>query len=187
MELIGIGFWPRECDNESPFYLLNEQKDYNQFQLASYLQSGFKLRGWLGHSFCRFSCGIPRSQMGSSDVTDGVWVWPEGFLHYVEFHNIDLPQEFVFHVQENNYQVNIPPDLKEILKYDRDHFFDNPSNSIGYDNSSWYNWLEQRKAANPNRNSENVVIPKYPEEKIKPISFDIIPEDDSFLYVDDDD
>jgi len=37
-------------------------------------------------------------EMGSSDLTDGVYVWPEGLVHYVEKHNVRLPTEFVKHV-----------------------------------------------------------------------------------------
>ena len=36
--------------------------------------------------------------MGSWDLTDGTWVWPQGLSHYVEVHGVVLPEEFVSHV-----------------------------------------------------------------------------------------
>lgn len=45
--------------------------------------------------------GNPIAGAGRSHLTDGVYVWPEGLAHYVELHNVHLPQEFVDHVLEN--------------------------------------------------------------------------------------
>jgi hypothetical protein len=36
--------------------------------------------------------------MGSSDLTDGTWLWPEGLAHYVRKHDVVLPEEFIAHV-----------------------------------------------------------------------------------------
>jgi hypothetical protein len=33
--------------------------------------------------------------MGSRDLTDGIWIWPEGLVHYVETHHLALPAEFM--------------------------------------------------------------------------------------------
>jgi len=52
----------------------------------------------MGHSHCRFDeCSVPDQQMGSRDLTDGTWVWPEGLAHYVEAHEVSLPEAFVEH------------------------------------------------------------------------------------------
>ena len=62
-------------------------------------------RGWLpnyeamGYSYCRFHCGIDDRLMGHREFTDGVWLWPEGFSHYVEVHSVRLPSEFLDHLQ----------------------------------------------------------------------------------------
>jgi len=42
--------------------------------------------------------GNPVVSLGRSDMTDGVYVWPEGLAHYVEHHNVRLPHQFVQHV-----------------------------------------------------------------------------------------
>jgi len=66
-------------------------------RLVDYLASGLPLVGYRGCSWCRFACGIDSSKMGSWDLTDGIWVWPEGLAHYVEAHRIVLPDEFITH------------------------------------------------------------------------------------------
>jgi hypothetical protein len=35
--------------------------------------------------------------MGSRDLTDGAWVWPEALAHYVDRHAVTLPEQFVTH------------------------------------------------------------------------------------------
>jgi len=35
--------------------------------------------------------------MGSREYWDGVWFWPEGLAHYVQCHDVRLPDEFVQH------------------------------------------------------------------------------------------
>src|SRR5262245_22351958 len=67
----------------------------DQGRMAAYLHSGLTFADWLGFSFCRFGCGIDCRRMGSSDLTDGEWVWPAGLAHYVEAHAVILPEPFV--------------------------------------------------------------------------------------------
>jgi hypothetical protein len=40
-------------------------------------------------------CGIEHSMMGDSDLTDGIWVWPQGLVHYVDAHQLALPKQFI--------------------------------------------------------------------------------------------
>jgi len=48
--------------------------------------------------------------MGSKELTDGVFVWPEGLHHYVSRYNVVLPEEFVEHMKLNNF--NVPENVK---------------------------------------------------------------------------
>ena len=36
--------------------------------------------------------------MGRTDLTDGTFVWPDGLAHYVERHDVRLPEQFAAHV-----------------------------------------------------------------------------------------
>lgn len=62
-----------------------------------HLESGAVCGQYFGWSACRI-CG---KQNGSTDLTDGVWVWPEGLVHYVKGHGIGLPQDFIEHVMRS--------------------------------------------------------------------------------------
>lgn len=33
--------------------------------------------------------------MGDGERTDGVWVWPDGLIHYVMVHHVPLPDAFL--------------------------------------------------------------------------------------------
>jgi hypothetical protein len=49
--------------------------------------------------------------IGSRDVrTDGIWLWPDYFAHYVEKYGVDVPQEFLDHMARQGW---IAPELTE--------------------------------------------------------------------------
>lgn len=82
--------------------------------LIEYLRSGAKWSSSFGYSFCRFSCGTPDDSMGSADLTDAEWIWPEGLWHYVANHGVALPDEFLAHARANHF--TIPPfDLESLF------------------------------------------------------------------------
>ena len=54
--------------------------------------------------------------MGSWDLTDGTWVWPQGLSHYVEVHGVVLPEEFVSHVLSG--PVPMKPDPPHTYDFD---------------------------------------------------------------------
>lgn len=93
-----IGYWIRSlADDEYPppqeFVIDYEANVLNA--LANYLDAGKTFRVYRGHSWCRFFCNHP---MGSCELTDGQWVWPQDLSHYVRDHCVALPNEFVQHV-----------------------------------------------------------------------------------------
>ncbi|HEY1188039.1 MAG TPA: hypothetical protein VGE74_10300 [Gemmata sp.] len=49
--------------------------------------------------------------MGGRDLTDGVWMWPEGLAHYVECHAVRLPDEFVSTMESHGWEPPRPPQL----------------------------------------------------------------------------
>jgi len=63
--------------------------------VASFLKGGKSLMQWRGYSGCRL-CKIHN---GSMCLGDSVFVWPQGFAHYVEAHNVRPPKEFIDHVK----------------------------------------------------------------------------------------
>jgi len=93
-ELIGIGFWwsffepllpdPAKFVDES---WLEAEKQ----RVIAYLKQGRKLHAWMGYSWCRFRCPTDDVTMGAWDLTDGIYCWPEGLVHYIAKHNVRLP------------------------------------------------------------------------------------------------
>lgn len=50
--------------------------------------------------------------MGHRDLTDGVYVWPEGLAHYVKAHAVRLPDDFLAHVRTQLEHEHAPGGLR---------------------------------------------------------------------------
>src|SRR5262245_48523055 len=74
----------------------------------------------MGFSCCRFDCGIPDNEMGSCDLYDGKWLWPEGLAHYVERHSVRLPDEFIQTMRSHSWPVptglEFSPSVRLVLR-----------------------------------------------------------------------
>ena len=78
---------------------------YDQRVLA-YVDGGIEVAVCMGYSTCR-CCDIADEEMGSRDLTDGTWVWPEGLSHYLRVHKLPLPNAFLQTMHENCHAVPI--------------------------------------------------------------------------------
>jgi hypothetical protein len=96
--LNAVGYWITSLNDVSLFPPQEFVRADLGADVASYLRSGEIYEQYRGFSWCRFECGIPYRDMGSRDLTDGTWVWPEGLAHYVESHSVNLPPGFVDHI-----------------------------------------------------------------------------------------
>ena len=131
--LSAIGFWiapndARTTPMPNPRDRVDALVDGDHAQLVQYLRSGKRAMQWMGHSWCRFECGIARSSMGSKDLSDGTWLWPEGLAHYVEQHSVRLPRRFIEHARAANFVV---PELSSAIA--------NGKVRIEYDFAEWLN------------------------------------------------
>lgn len=73
--------------------------------IIKYLRSGVRVSSELGYSYCRFEGGPPDCEMGSGELSDGIYAWPEGLAIYVERYNVRLPDEFVQHLAAGNFSA----------------------------------------------------------------------------------
>ncbi len=48
-------------------------------------------------------CGT--TELTNGFRSDGVWLWPDDLGHYVEHHNIVLPDRFLEHIRALKYQA----------------------------------------------------------------------------------
>lgn len=62
-----------------------------------------------GHSSCRLCA---ECTIGCCEFTDGVYVWPEGFGHYIEHHRLRPSQAFIDNVIANDGVCLPLPDRK---------------------------------------------------------------------------
>lgn len=107
-DLIAIGYWESSENPEfiHPRRLVGEYSSpETRDALVAYLESGVEFASSLGYSYCRFRCGVSESKMGCRDLTDGLWVWPEGLSHYVSAHSVLLPDVFVAHAESSGWSI----------------------------------------------------------------------------------
>jgi hypothetical protein len=141
--LKAIGFWITSLHDErqpAPQELVGTMPADQRTRLAVYLAAGMTHESYLGLSWCRFGCGIDYARMGSRDLTDGTWVWPEGLAHYVRDHNIVLPEEFVAHALSK-----VTPRLPGWPADDLDIVFA-PRETVPVDYEFWQQWSSTRRA-----------------------------------------
>lgn len=99
MGLMGVFLKPMAKDLPSPQDFVDPTWDLAERDLViQYLRRGRALEHYKGYSNCRFKCGIKDSDMGDADLTDGTFVWPEGFAHYLQVHNVRPDERFIDHV-----------------------------------------------------------------------------------------
>jgi len=103
-----VGYWYSKFDKHYPYpRVLVDPNWYcnKRGKIIDYLNSGWTHTQWRGLSFCRFECNPPAFEMGSKCLTDGEWVWPEGLVHYIEKHNVQLPEEFIDTMRTYNWNA----------------------------------------------------------------------------------
>jgi hypothetical protein len=150
--LKAIGFWPNSGPHGfvHPERLIDLSPDPRVRQgLVAYLQSGRLCNGYLGYSFCRFSCGIPFTEMGDCEMTDGNWLWPVGLVHYVRDHDLRLPHDFIVDAESNGWSSPVSGD--ETLG---DHY--------AYDLSFWRDWC-RANASGELRTGLSALTPHMPK------------------------
>jgi len=93
-----IGYWAergappdRSRGWPDPHDLVGSWERDDRVATVRHLAAGKVFRSFAGRSTCRV-CGEP---LGSTELTDGTWAWPEHLEHYVETHAIMLPDAFV--------------------------------------------------------------------------------------------
>lgn len=99
--LTAVGYWHSifEPEYPDPAWFIDENwHPAEKKMVIAHLLQGQILADWTGQSWCRFRCG--ETQMGAKDMTDGVYIYPQGLVHYLEIHQVKLPDEFIRHVQQ---------------------------------------------------------------------------------------
>jgi hypothetical protein len=107
-----VGYWwsPEEPNLPHPRDYVDTAWDAGERRrVIAYLGDCYHLRKYCGYSSCRFGCSN-YLDMGTSDLTDGTWLFPEGLVHYVRHHALKPPQDFLEHMRKGGFRV---PELAE--------------------------------------------------------------------------
>ena len=124
-----VGFWSTWQDESKfirPQFLVDENWEReNRQKIIDYLKSGSSCAQYLGWSWCR----ICKEENGYTDFTDGKWIWPEGLAHYIEEHNVRLPDKFVNHMRSKGFTID---SFDEVGVYNGGYTF-------------WNNWCKKQK------------------------------------------
>jgi hypothetical protein len=112
-----IGFWRDTKGSISKLPWPDDfvDKKWNEEEkelVAAYLDAGKKVGFWKGSSSCRLGCKNnyfykSNLEIGSTDQSDGEWVWPEGFSHYIKVHNVKPPIDFINKIIEKSRQDGV--------------------------------------------------------------------------------
>jgi hypothetical protein len=87
---------------------------HHQDEVLSYLRSGLILGVTMGADltdwFDRPKKANPvidgRIEGGTTEMTDGVWFWYAGLIHFIEKYNLRVPTEFVAHAERHGWKVD---------------------------------------------------------------------------------
>jgi hypothetical protein len=99
-KLTAIGYWHSIFEPEYPDPAKFIDLQWNvaeKITVIEHISQARVIADWTGQSWCRFRCG--EMQLGSQDVTDGIYIFPEGLVHYLQHHHVRLPEEFIRHVR----------------------------------------------------------------------------------------
>jgi hypothetical protein len=91
--------WPDPTRLVDPGWCTSERS-----KIVAYLRRAPKVEDCLGYSHCRFG-GVPDSEMGTADLSDGTYVWPEGLWIYVERFDVRLPDDMIEHMRTHGFEV----------------------------------------------------------------------------------
>lgn len=133
-----LGYWMKDLRESYclPQELVGELPKGIRERVIEYLRAGTVACEFRGFSWCRFFCNCDRRVMGTRELTDGEWIWPEGLVHYVETHGIVLPEDFIEHVLG---QEAPPPNAR----LEVDPYFGMPLVRSDY----WIAWCAQHRSA----------------------------------------
>jgi hypothetical protein len=119
-----IGLWKVDDDDRWPHPMIFVGPPLpDKVEIVGYLRAGISVNQYMGFSFCRFEDGPPDEEMGDSDFSDGVWLWPEGLWVYVDQFDVQLPAAFLEHARAMRHQIPTELNATELAQRDVDVSF----------------------------------------------------------------
>ena len=94
-----IGYWrePQDRDLPDPRDLIDPDWDpTTRRRVCAYLSRPTFVQPYVSAGFSR--CRFCKELNGSGELSDGVYVWPDGLVHYIRDHQVRLPDDVVEHI-----------------------------------------------------------------------------------------
>ncbi len=106
--MLQIGYWRSNRDLSelpNPKELISKDwwKIRNKKAIVEYLKNGIECNHYFGYSSCR----ICSKRMGAYERHDGKYCWPDQLEHYIEEHDVILPEGFVEYALSNKITSQI--------------------------------------------------------------------------------
>jgi hypothetical protein len=103
-----VGYWraPEQPDLPHPGDFVDASWDAEERRkVIEYLDDAYQISMFsFGPSWCRMGCaGFPKD-IGTQDLTDGVWLFPEGLVHYVRHHAVRPAEAFLEHLRGRDFR-----------------------------------------------------------------------------------
>lgn len=136
MVLNKVGYFDRATQVES-LNFAGSAVAYPKQDVVAYLESGIEIFSWLEDVRCLYGCTA--ENIGSAELTDGVWVWTREFVHYVACHHIAIPERFQIFLRQRSYKF-VENDESKIIK----SLLSDPAaleTKIQYSDGIWNAWL----------------------------------------------
>jgi hypothetical protein len=130
--------WPDPRDVIGPWDPTDRQG------IISYLQAGVAFRYYRGSSSCR----ICQVMLGSGELTDGTWAWPEKLEHYVDAHDVQLPLEFVEFARAAAWRIPKTVE-REFASPEVWPLMDSRPSSVFLKPDAWLDWAAAAAPARP--------------------------------------
>ena len=108
-----VGYWQSEDQPDLPHprdFVDPTWDEEERAKVVAYLDDAYYVRGAMGYSWCRMGCPETLDglrEMGNKDFTDGLWVFPEGLVHYVKKHSVKPDPSFLEHIRKNEYKIPV--------------------------------------------------------------------------------
>uniref|UniRef100_A0A6M3L0S4 Uncharacterized protein n=1 Tax=viral metagenome TaxID=1070528 RepID=A0A6M3L0S4_9ZZZZ len=115
MNYIKEGFWYGKKEPNLPFPKTSDDKKWMNKKIKfirklerieDIIESSInigKISSYKGFSKCR----ICKQKVGSREFEFKNWIWPEGFLHYIEKHNIKPTDDFIKFINHHSKIIDL--------------------------------------------------------------------------------
>lgn len=106
LEFPSHGMFDEEKRNQL-LALVSKNECPEKKKILDYLKNGHLYAVLWGFSYDRVMKGQPRVPLPARMFTDGVWAWSAEITYHLERYNLQLPKEFLLHMEGLDWQV--PP------------------------------------------------------------------------------